>query len=159
MLHYYFYKYWSRGVVGIMIGVVVLSFGLFSYTLSARHTAGTKTALESGNNQQTQAYQKSATLFDQIQQLKIKKQDTSKLEALYSSSVKDLSSQHPEVAATKLNQLETQIAKINESLGLTPSPAPSEAIASISGTVTPSVVPSGAVEDASFESSNSAELQ
>jgi hypothetical protein len=159
MLHYYFYKYWSRGLIGVMVGAVVLSFGLFSFTLTAHHASGTQTALEAGNTQQTQAYQKSATLFGQIQDLKIKKQNTSQLEALYTSSVKNLSNQHPEVAKTQLNQLETQIAKINESLALTPSPMPTDAIASISGTVTPSVVPSGTVEDAAFESSASAVLK
>ena len=142
-----------------MIGMVVLSLGLFTYTLTAHHKSDTQTALEAGTTEQTQAYQKSATLFGQIQDLKIKKQDTSKLEALYSSSVKSLTAQHPDVAATQLNQLETQIAKINETLALTPSPMPTE-IASISGTVTPSVLPSvAAVEAASAESSTSAEIK
>jgi hypothetical protein len=159
MLHYYFFKYWSRGLVGTMIGVVFLSLGLFTYTLTGHHQSANKTALEAAQSQQTQTYQKSATLFNQIQELKIKKQDTSKLEALYSSSVQNLSNQHPDVAATQLHQLETQIAKINENLALTPTPVPSDAIASISGTIAPSVEPSEAVKDASFEGSGSAELK
>lgn len=161
MLHYYFYKYWSRVLVGTMVGVVVISFGLFTFSLTATHKTGIENA-ESANREttQNQAYQKSADLFGKIQDLKLRKQDTSRLEALYTKSVQNLSNQKQEAAVTQLNQLETQIAKINESLALSPTPVPGGIIASVSGVLSPSVSPSEAVkvEGASFTSSGSANV-
>ena len=123
-----------------MVSLVVIVFGLFTYSLTAAQQTGTQSALESENGlAQTQStYKKSVTLFGKIQELKVKKQDTSKLETLYTASVQSLSSQNEKAAENQLNQLETQIVKINESLALTPSPQPSGVIASASGTVTPS---------------------
>jgi hypothetical protein len=162
MLHYYFLKYWSRILVGSMVSLVVIVFGLFSYSLNASQRERVQRGLESGNSAQSQAYLKSANLFTKIQELKVKKQDTSQLEALYSSSVQNLSNQHPEAAVSQLNQLETQIAKINENLVLTPSPLPTEIIASISGILSPSLTPpqpSVKVDGTVFTSTGSAEIK
>jgi hypothetical protein len=149
MLHYYFFKYWSRGIVGLMVSIVVGYFGIFSYSLIAAQRAQDKVAMESAQLSITppqgevklvdQTYQKSLKVFEGIQDLKVKKQDTTKLETMYADSVKNLSNQNPKEAATQLQELESQIAKINSALAA-PTPEPSGIV---SGTPSISPAPSG----------------
>ena len=164
MLHYYFLKYWSRGIVVLMVGIVIGYFGIFSYTLSAEQSmmeaqlsvtpAITQLLKQDPSLSQT-TYKKSISLYQEIQKLKEKKQDTAQLETLYADSVKNLSNQNDTVAVTQMNELETKIAKINEAILLSPSPS-TTALASVSGTITPSTAV--ASPDADQKSTSSADL-
>lgn len=169
MLHYYFFKYWSRGLVGLMITLVVGYFGLFTFSLfaviNAEQQASSASAqlsvtpqlqqmLPSGVSQN--AYKKSVHLFSEIQKLKDKNQDTSHLESMYAESVKSLTNQKPEEAETTLNKIQSEIATINEALSPTPSVVPSGV--ELSGTMTPApIVPSGTQDEA--VASDSASLE
>lgn len=147
MLHYYFVKYWSRIIVGTMVSIVVLVMGLFSYSLTASYKPTAQIQSSEGQKdlvQTQQAYKKSVDLYGKIQELKVNKKDTSKLEALYSESVKSLSNQDQEEAKSQLDQLELQIGIMNTlastqsaqpliDISLVPSPFPSEPAASPSG--------------------------
>ncbi len=61
-------------------------------------------------------YADSITAFESIQDLKVKKQDTSKMELLYASIVKNLSDLKYASAESDLNNLNGQIKKINDDL-------------------------------------------
>lgn len=161
MLHYYFFKYWSRGLVGLMLFFVIGYFGLFTYALFAVNNSQQalsesaqlsvtpqlqQTLLNSPQTQDT--YKKSLQLFNEIQNLKENNQDTTKLESMYADSVKDLTNQHPTEAENKLQKIETEIATMTESLTATPSPEPSGTM-DTTITPSPSVIPSG-IEDTSL---------
>lgn len=169
MLHFYFFKYWSRGLVGLMIFFVVGYFGLFTFSLFAISNQQQQSMSESAmlsvtpqlqqtllNSPQTQnTYKKSVQLFGEIQKLKENNQDTTKLETLYADSVKDLTNQHTKDAENKLQTIETVIAGINLTLSVTPSLVPS---GTEETTITPApsgAIPSGAVD--TFIASDSAE--
>lgn len=147
MLHYYFFKYWSRIIVGTMVSLVVLIMGLFTYSLTASQKPAAEIMSSQGQqekDQTQQTYKKSVDLYSKIQDLKVKKQDTTKLEELYSDSVKSLSNQNQEAAQDQLKQLELQIVLMNSfassgsavpsiSISAAPSLTPLEPVASTSG--------------------------